>query len=619
MNGEIYLLNDANSSVNDDDKFKKAVELFKQEKLNILYKTKLDNNKDKLSKAFIDSKKSKEKIKFILIPNALNSDDKEKAQEFFESIGLDKKVHIIRGNLSEKPTETNQVVEISGNINSKNKKSEPQNKGEICAFYMEYKGIYVVAVIKEECIGFTYTEIIEKALLKYVHQWTSKKKIPFWQRFIPYKGDSVLEVIRKIILIIAIIVFIVSAGMLINELVIVPMQHQNTQNNIKNLYIPDDDTDNDITVSKIPVVNSEGEVVSYIEPKDGNKVLKDFNMLLAVNPDTAGWIKINNTQVDNVVVYRPSDRQNEYYLTHDFYGNTTKYGTVFVDYRSYDGVKSKNIILHGHHMNDGSMFGGIVYTYEKLDFYKENPMFTFNTIYEKAEWKVIAVCKFNVNEEDGPTFNYFKGAFSSDSDFLNYIYQMRERSIIDCPVDVSEDDTIVTLSTCSYEFGKDMRTVVVARKVREGESSEVDVSKAKYNDNPLMPYIWYDIYGGTPPQVTVFEEAYQNGLTDWYLNPNNQDWSNIPEYSYISYYEYQNNKYNNNSYNASYYEPEPEPEPSSQDVESAVLSEPDITSSEPEPIESSSLEESAESEIEPESIIPEEDTTLSVNSEEQTI
>lgn len=599
MNGEIYLLNDTDLSENYNDKLKETIELFKQENINILYKTKLNNNSDKLQKAFITSKKSKEKIRFILIPNALDSDNKENAQEFFEDMGLDKKVRVIRGKLSETPKEEPQNVEPIKSKSKKKKASQiPEDKGKICAFYMEYKNIYVVAMVNEKTIGFTYTEIIKKAILPYAHQWSNQKKIPFWQRFIPYKGDGILEVIRKIILMIAIIVFIVSACMLINELVIIPMKHQNTQNNIKNLYSPNSQT------SKIPIENSDG-TISFIEPEPpvtSEGILADFENLIAENPDTVGWIKVNNTSVDNVVVYRPSDKKNEYYLRHDFYGNYTKYGTVFVDYRSFNGVKSKNIILHGHHMNDGSMFGGLVYTYEKLDFYKENPTFTFDTIYEKAEWKVIAVAKINVNEEDGPAFNYFKGEFSNDSDFLNYVYQMRVRSLINCPVDVNEDDTIVTLSTCSYELGKDMRTVVVARKVREGESNEVDVSQATQNNNALMPYVWYDTYGGTPPTVTVFEEAYQNGMIDWYLNPHNQDWSNIPDYENVSYSEYLNNKYNNNNYNTySYNEPEPSieplPEPSSSEtIESIEPNEPDITSSDTESIEPNGSEEPVESE-----------------------
>jgi len=62
--------------------------------------------------------------------------------------------------------------------------------------------------------------------------------------------------------------------------------------------------------------------------------------------------------------------------------------------------------------------------------------------------------------------------FENDKDFMNYVYNVRVRSLFNCPVDVNEDDELVTLSTCSYEF-TNFRTVVVARKVRAGESTKV--------------------------------------------------------------------------------------------------------------------------------------------------
>lgn len=44
----------------------------------------------------------------------------------------------------------------------------------------------------------------------------------------------------------------------------------------------------------------------------------------------------------------------------------------------------------------------------------------------------------------------------------------------------------MTLSTCSYEQ-ENYRTVVYARRVREGESSTVDIAQAEVNPDPVMP------------------------------------------------------------------------------------------------------------------------------------
>ena len=106
-------------------------------------------------------------------------------------------------------------------------------------------------------------------------------------------------------------------------------------------------------------------------------------------------------------------------------------------------------------------------------------------------------------------------SFSSDSDFLNFIYQMEIRSLFDTGVDISADDQIVLLSTCSYEMDG-FRTVIAARKVREGEDTAVDTSKATWNQTVLYPDGWYSAKGGTKPQhPATFEEALAQGKIDW--------------------------------------------------------------------------------------------------------
>ena len=79
-----------------------------------------------------------------------------------------------------------------------------------------------------------------------------------------------------------------------------------------------------------------------------------------------------------------------------------------------------------------------------------------------------------------------QGEFASEESFLEYVEQVRSRSLIDCPVEVEGSDQILTLSTCSYEQ-ENYRTVVYARRVREGESSTVDIAQAEVNPDPVMP------------------------------------------------------------------------------------------------------------------------------------
>ena len=103
---------------------------------------------------------------------------------------------------------------------------------------------------------------------------------------------------------------------------------------------------------------SQGPVDYFVDST--REVLSDFTSLLAQNPDTVGWVNIPNSVVDYPVLQSPNDAylvsqgQDPYYLCRDFYHNDILSGSIFLDYRS--SLNSKNLILHGHHMMNGSMF-----------------------------------------------------------------------------------------------------------------------------------------------------------------------------------------------------------------------------------------------------------------------
>ena len=155
--------------------------------------------------------------------------------------------------------------------------------------------------------------------------------------------------------------------------------------------------------------------------------------------------------------------------------------------------------------------------FKELDYYKERPVFTFDSIYQKGQWKIFALIITNGTSTKEPLFNYTRPTFTDSSDFLNFIYQLRIRSIYQMDtVDINENDQILTLSTCSYEV-KNYRTVIFARKVREGEDIAVDVDSVTINPEPLYPYTWYYRYGGKAPELTpTFEEALEKGEINWY-------------------------------------------------------------------------------------------------------
>ena len=126
----------------------------------------------------------------------------------------------------------------------------------------------------------------------------------------------------------------------------------------------------------------------------------------------------------------------------------------------------------------------------------------FDTLDGQGDWKIISVFKTNTLKEQGELFNYLMVDFANDKDFLDFVYDVKIRSIIDTPVDVGKNDRLITLSTCSYEM-KDFRTV--------------DVENAKLSGNPLMPSGYYSSHGGKSPEVNGFEKDLAAGKLSWYV------------------------------------------------------------------------------------------------------
>jgi sortase B len=122
------------------------------------------------------------------------------------------------------------------------------------------------------------------------------------------------------------------------------------------------------------------------------------------------------------------------------------------------------------------------------------------------------------NNDRDDFFPFVRSKFSSDRDYMEYIYQIRVRSHFNIDnVDINENDQILTLSTCSYELSN-YRTIVVARKVREGEDATVDTDSIIKNKKALNPPSFYKHYGGKAPEIPTFEAALEDGQIPWY-NP----------------------------------------------------------------------------------------------------
>lgn len=237
-------------------------------------------------------------------------------------------------------------------------------------------------------------------------------------------------------------------------------------------------------------------------------MLPEYKPLYAFNSDTAGWLIVPETSIDTVVVQNEEDdgkKADYYYLKNDFYGNKTRYGNLFLDFRCKKYNLSKNTIIYGHTTSSKEQVFYDLVKYEKMEFFKKNPIIEYSTLYNKYRWKVFAVfvTSINASDDNGYVFNYIYPDMS-DSSFEGYLKQVNERTLYKTGVEVKPDDKILTLSTCSYNFDVGnteitSRLVVVARLLREGESEEIDESLVKDNPDYRRPHRWYELKEKTNP------------------------------------------------------------------------------------------------------------------------
>jgi sortase B len=325
--------------------------------------------------------------------------------------------------------------------------------------------------------------------------------------------------------------FVVFLLLFLNEVFITPYRIQQSIKKTSNLYKPTTANVNPITATPAPTlapssatdkeeanstVDSDGVSTVPDLNRDNQGRLLQFKELLAVNEDVKGWINIPESNIDYVVM-QSGKEDPEFYLNRDIEKLELKAGSLFLDAKCSIEDNSQNLTIHGHNMTSTDNMFHYLIKYKELEYYKKRPVFTFDTIYQTGQWKIFAVFITNGGSEKEELFRYTRPSFNDSGDFLNYVYQLRIRSMyhIDT-VDINENDQLLTLSTCSYEV-KNYRTVIVARKVREGEDPTVEVASVTINPEPLYPYTYYYRYGGKAPALTeTFEEALKNGEINWY-------------------------------------------------------------------------------------------------------
>lgn len=325
--------------------------------------------------------------------------------------------------------------------------------------------------------------------------------VRFLMSIFPVKGDSVMEIVRKCVFICAVIAFAITGYTLLSDV----------SGEIIQMYI----LPNRVNAAKEGKLNLSKEDIENIK-SEVPYIKEDYLQLYSQNKDFVGWFNLgeNDKIIDYPVVQTDN---NDTYLTIDFFGDYKKSGTLFVDYRSKfsaNGEAPNFLVIYGHNTQSSLMFSKLTrYYYDKdnlgggsdltIDFYQKYPTITFDTLAGEGKYKVFAAGLFNTQSKYGEVYDYLRDGrpFESESDFNNYILDIMDRSVLFTDVDLTYGDEIICMSTCYFPFGPDydnVRCVIFARKVRDGESPEVDVSKVTRN------YYWKG-----------WQQAVDNGLANY--------------------------------------------------------------------------------------------------------
>lgn len=230
------------------------------------------------------------------------------------------------------------------------------------------------------------------------------------------KGGS--NIVSNIILVIAIVVFAVSAYKLygiFSEYNKGDKEYQKIQDLVINTEKKDDTKEETFSV--------------------------DFEKLLEMNSDVVGWIRFDEPSEINYPVVQ--GRDNEEYLKRTFEANTNKLGTLFVDVNNPGDFSGRNTFIYGHNMKNGSMFAQLL-KYKDDSFYKEHPYFYIYT----PDGKVRTYEIFSAGVVKDTSDSYIMD-YADDAAFRTYIDYIKQQSAYPTSTEVTTASKIVSLSTCT--------------------------------------------------------------------------------------------------------------------------------------------------------------------------
>ncbi|MBQ9942259.1 MAG: class B sortase, partial [Christensenellaceae bacterium] len=227
------------------------------------------------------------------------------------------------------------------------------------------------------------------------------------------------RVLPIILLVVSLCVFLVSGGVLLSNY----LENQRSQDEVTELK------------KYVSVAQSTQDEDKDVQTEETEPLYAvDFDGLMALNPDVAGWIISPGTVIDYPVMHTDD---NDDYLRRSFSGEKNRCGCIFIDQDNAKGLADTNTVIHGHRMRDGSMFGSLD-QYAKQSYYEEHPVMYL--VMPDGCYRLEIFAAYEARWDAGQT----QKVFADDAQFEEFITICREKSDISTSVVVKPGDKIVT-------------------------------------------------------------------------------------------------------------------------------------------------------------------------------
>ncbi len=234
---------------------------------------------------------------------------------------------------------------------------------------------------------------------------------------------------RNIILAICVIVFCISAGVLLHKYI----SEQNAQDKFESL--------SNSNTEKIEDTEIKDDIFTYLGIEDPGKII-DWETLWEENEDIYAWLYIPNTNIDYPILQHPSD--DAFYLDHNLDGSKGLPGCIYTEKLNAKNFTDYNTLIYGHNMRNGTMFKD-VHKFTEEEFFEENRYIFIYTPEKLLIYDIYAAYKFT---DAHILYTYDCVTESGFASYLDMVQEDYGESGNFRDVEVTTEDHIITLSTC---------------------------------------------------------------------------------------------------------------------------------------------------------------------------